>query len=158
MKNSLKVLILGLFFFACGNPCDDIDCGPNGTCVEESESCLCDQYYEGTRCETEVRAKFVGAWSGTGTCGPSTFPLDVNISQALNVNEITINSDDILQNYIMFGMLDENNDIVIPTFMVPFSTNSYDGKIVTLSENSIEMTLNAIVNGDLFTCEYTLSK
>ena len=60
----LKLLLVfcGLSIFACSDPCDDVDCGVNGTCVEGT--CDCDEGYEGTFCETETRAKFLGTYSG----------------------------------------------------------------------------------------------
>ena len=82
MKKLFSTIIFLLFIISCGNPCDDINCGPNGTCVESSESCLCDDYYEGDRCEREVREKYLGTWNSLGVCTSTnnTFMLDLTIT------------------------------------------------------------------------------
>ena len=83
MKYNLLVLLITLFLFSCGNPCDDLDCGLHGTCNEDTESCICDDFYEGEFCETEIRAKFLGDFSGRGMCDynpGSTFDLILSIS------------------------------------------------------------------------------
>ena len=63
MKKSLFIL-LSIFtvFMSCSDPCDDVDCGANGTC--DDGTCLCEDGYEGTSCETEIRAKYLGTYSG----------------------------------------------------------------------------------------------
>lgn len=52
MKLSTLSILCLVLFFACGDPCDDIDCGPNGTCIEGE--CNCDQGYSGVNCEINV--------------------------------------------------------------------------------------------------------
>lgn len=58
MKHLKLFAILGIFsamIYSCDTiPCDDVDCGDNGTCNETDGSCICDQGY---------------AWSDSaGTC------------------------------------------------------------------------------------------
>ncbi len=45
-------LLLVLAFVACGDPCDDVVCGPNGTCVEGD--CLCNDGYSGANCQINI--------------------------------------------------------------------------------------------------------
>lgn len=53
MKYSIYyMLVLSLLVFSCGDPCDDIDCGPNGNCIDGS--CLCDEGYSGVNCQINV--------------------------------------------------------------------------------------------------------
>ena len=65
----MKFFISFLSLFAlvsilsCGDACDDIDCGPNGTCDEGA--CKCFEGYEGEFCELELRERFVGTWTDT---------------------------------------------------------------------------------------------
>lgn len=62
MKNILFLSLFLLMLNACSDPCSDIDCGPNGTCIEGE--CSCDEGYEGMLCDTETRAKYLGLYSG----------------------------------------------------------------------------------------------
>jgi len=54
MKNLLflSLLFLGMVHLGCGDKCDDIECGVNGTCVEGI--CNCDPGYSGENCENNV--------------------------------------------------------------------------------------------------------
>lgn len=163
MKNLIPFLALILFVFSCTeeNPCDTLDCGANGTCNEETAACICDDFYEGDSCELEVRAKFLGEWSGTGVCdyNPSNvFSLDVAITQGVGIDEIRIQSDNILQAFTMSGVLDQDSNISLPEFEAHIGSNLHDGIIEHQSENSLVFTLNAYVNGVKNTCVYTLSK
>ncbi len=48
--------------------CKDVECGANGVCVEGV--CVCDDGYEGTNCDTEERADFIGNYLANETaCG-----------------------------------------------------------------------------------------
>lgn len=163
MKNLIPFIALIIFVFSCGeeNMCETLDCGANGTCDEATEACICDDFYEGNNCELEVRAKFLGEWSGTGVCDynqGNVFNLDVAITQGVEVDEIRIQSDNILQAFTMSGMLDEESNIYLPEFEAHIGSNLHDGEIVHQSENSLVFTLNAYVNGVKNTCVYTLSK
>lgn len=63
------LLALGAFttvtYTAC-NPdeCKDVTCSNNGTCVDGK--CNCPSFYEGTTCQTEVRAKYYNTYMGDG--------------------------------------------------------------------------------------------
>ena len=72
MKNLMKMATLALFagvlsFSSCKtDPCKDITCQNGGVC--ESGLCTCAAGYEGDKCETESRTKFIGTFNGTETC------------------------------------------------------------------------------------------
>ena len=51
------------------DPCDSITCENGGTCNDGT--CDCAAGYEGTNCDTEVRAKFIGSYSGSDACSNS---------------------------------------------------------------------------------------
>jgi hypothetical protein len=69
MRTLILTIFVSLIYFSCSNnACDDLDCGLNGTCNETTESCDCNEFYEGQNCEDEVRSKYLGSWSGTGLC------------------------------------------------------------------------------------------
>jgi len=52
----LKYLLITAFITTlingCGDPCDDVDCGPNGVCVEGN--CVCNDGYSGANCGVNV--------------------------------------------------------------------------------------------------------
>ena len=59
----------------------------------------------------------------------------------------------------MSGMLDDNNNIVIPEFMAHIGSNVYYGSIEDIGAGDFVMTLNAIVNGvEASSCTYTYSQ
>ncbi|MFQ5335084.1 MAG: calcium-binding EGF-like domain-containing protein [Flavobacteriales bacterium] len=68
------MMLAGILFTSnsCKNLCKDVECQNGGTCVEDDGSCDCSGTgYEGTNCETEERAKFLGSWSVTDNCSSS---------------------------------------------------------------------------------------
>jgi hypothetical protein len=75
MKKSLLSFLAGAAIFAVSlssctsDPCKDVNCGTNGTCVEGT--CSCDAGYEGTNCGTEVRTKFLGTYTVAEDCSAS---------------------------------------------------------------------------------------
>ena len=100
--NKLGVLLISFSLFACNDdPCGDI-CGPNGTCDEPSQTCICDTWFEGENCTIENRAKFIGIWSTESSdCidqnGEESLPT-WTIEPLANIDGIRIRSEDILSN------------------------------------------------------------
>lgn len=77
-KFSLLALLLGAslsLFTACteADPCKDVQCGANGTCFEGA--CVCNEGFEGTACDKEWSAKFLGNYGGSDVCGGKTYNL-----------------------------------------------------------------------------------
>ncbi|MCB0517972.1 MAG: hypothetical protein H6577_09320 [Lewinellaceae bacterium] len=80
MKNIIKFPLLFLLAItllnACSGDCDQdtkcigVVCLNGGTC--SGGNCACTTGYEGTSCETEMRAKFLGEWDGTLECNDGT--------------------------------------------------------------------------------------
>jgi len=77
MKNFIKsiafTLAAGAFFASCEqDPCKDVACGTNGTCVEGT--CNCEAGYEkdaANLCNTMQRTKFIHTWSVADNCSRS---------------------------------------------------------------------------------------
>lgn len=89
----LGALFMGVWFTNCGDACDDVNCGANGTCVEGD--CQCDDGYIGTLCDTENRAKFIGTWtSDAWICDGDTEMGTVVISNGSTINELTVTNPD----------------------------------------------------------------
>lgn len=75
---SKKLFLLPLFIFgaflavtttSCGDNCKDVECN-TGTCLDGT--CECGDGFEGTNCEIEWSAKFVGSYLGTDVVTVST--------------------------------------------------------------------------------------
>lgn len=69
----LPAFILGAFLAvtttSCSDKCKDVDCG-TGTCLDGT--CECGDGFEGTNCEIEWSAKFLGSYLGTDVVTAST--------------------------------------------------------------------------------------
>lgn len=71
--------------------CDTIICQNGGTCNEKG-ICICDQCFEGNRCQTQIASKFVGFYEATDNCFPTQKYL-VNIFTSSNgCRELIINN------------------------------------------------------------------
>lgn len=67
--NLLFCFTLVLFSIqSCNDPCDDINCGPNGTCVDGT--CECDPGFLGANCDQTLCDTI--DCGPNGTCNPST--------------------------------------------------------------------------------------
>lgn len=95
-KNLLKFLGLGMLFVvftACpDDPCKDVNCGDNGTCVEGT--CVCDEGYEQDAtgaCTVESREKFAGSWNVVEDCSASVPAAYVTIvANGATIVDVTI--------------------------------------------------------------------
>lgn len=162
----MKIFLQLVFCFSslfllssCSSYCDDVDCGPNGTCNNETEQCDCDAYYEGDNCEREIRERFLGTWTAISTSNPNATPFEVAITDGPTVDAVLIQTEGLLQNWIVVGSLDEDNNVNIPDFLTNFTTNVYSGTIVRIDENTLDYSLTSVLaNGDVFTGVYQLSK
>jgi len=72
--------------------CKATVCAYGGVCNEDG-SCTCQTGYEGERCETVTRSKFLGAWrvieDGT-TSGPGNYATSIEAGN--NIDEVTIHN------------------------------------------------------------------
>ena len=66
MKKLTLFIASALILNSCAkDPCSDVLCLNNGTCLDGT--CLCQDWYEGENCGTEERAKYYGLYTGTLT-------------------------------------------------------------------------------------------
>lgn len=69
----LPAFIFGAFLMttttSCGDKCKDVECN-TGTCLDGT--CECSDGFEGTNCEIEWSAKFLGSYLGTDVVTAST--------------------------------------------------------------------------------------
>lgn len=123
------ILILSLAGFAisgCTDPCRNVDCGPNGTCVEGG-ACLCDTGYEGLDCLTLMKSKFAGDYTLSEVCfttGSNTYDCTISDSTTdmLQLNFTNLYN----RSIILFGTVKANGtEFLIP--MQELNTDSISG-------------------------------
>lgn len=75
----LSIAVIGLA--ACKkDKCKDKNCG-SGSCVDGN--CVCNTGYEGSACDVQVRAKFIGLYQGNLACsGFPSFAMNVTITNS----------------------------------------------------------------------------
>ena len=214
MKTIIKLsfLVLTLFVFACSDPCDDVNCGTNGTCddgtciCEEGYSgancetnicettdcingdcnpitgvCNCSEGYEGLACDTEIRAKYIGTYSGSlESClasipGGASLPVELLIIQAVttgdpgDINNILLNTpnpllmlDDLAFNpgAGIFIIPTTTQALEIPQIPLPVSiTANGNGRFI--DENTLEISLSITFSIPLvpaIQCTITMNK
>jgi len=181
MKTIIKMtfLLFTLFTIGCSDPCDDVNCGTNGTCDEGT--CICKEGFEGELCETEVREKFIGTFSGNlQTClasipGGEAIPSDFLNIQAVtsadpsDINQVLLNTpnpflmlDDVSfnPNSGIFIIPSSTQEIEIPSFPLPININT-NGNGQFIDENTLEITLSITVSIPLvppINCTITMNK
>ena len=125
LTKALAVAALGLFSMAsCTDLCKDVNCN-NGACVEGD--CVCDSGYEGTNCETEIRAAYLGTFNVTETCDSGSDAYAVVISAGSNINDVVINN---LYDagFAVTGTLNANGGV---DFDSSFGTGTVNGSMTT---------------------------
>jgi len=156
-QNLFGLMLFSIFYISCGNPCDDLNCGPNGVCDEATEACICDNWYEGTLCETETRAVFLGSWASTSNCnlGNGVSDPDITITPGLEIDEIIIQSPDILANRAIVANLTSGTAATIVDF--ESGITSFSGSISYADSTTMFMTMD-VVNNEQFQCLYSLTR
>lgn len=68
MKTKLFAMaIAAMSLFASCDKCKKADCQNDATCEKKKGDCVCTDFYEGTKCETEVRKNYYGTFKGTAS-------------------------------------------------------------------------------------------
>lgn len=158
----LPALLLGAFFMftpACGDSdaCKDVDCGTYGTCFDGD--CVCDDGYEigaSGVCDTESRAKFIGNYNVSETCGGPADTYSSGISNGTSVTQVTISN---------FGNsgLNVTANISGDELTVPSTDLVIGGNTVTVSGSGTivgnVLTLNYSASGAVsFSCTAVMTK
>lgn len=165
MLSSL-LLLLG----SCKDPCDDLNCNA-GSCVEGI--CNCDEGYDGTNCESEVRAKYYGTWKGPNMC-TTTFDFIELDSVTLIIAESDQGLDYLSMELAVTGTFDvplpaENAELIGNAFKTGPTMVDIGGSIFTASSDGFfrsdsQMDLDFVVSGEFmnfpisFNCEAVLVK
>lgn len=150
---------MSLLYFSCSeDPCELLDCGANGTCDEITESCICDDFYEGTNCEIETRERFIGNWMSASNCilgSSGNSNPDITIEKGTAIDMITISSPDILSNRIISGTVNSNSNVVIPEFS---QGSTFSGSIDYIDSTKMIMNIDVVTDTEVFNCLYTLTR
>jgi len=154
----LNIFLLSfLFIIGCGDPCDDVACANGSTC--DDGTCLCVDGYEGTLCDTEVRTKFLGTYSGTFTCDDGE-SLDASfvVSEGEGINDLIITTPDIIDEPFM-TTLTGNTFSISQTESEPLLgleiTINIDG---TFTNDQLVINLSTSVLGEMVLCSSTMDK
>ena len=135
--------------------CKDVTCQNGGTC--SGGNCTCVVGYEGTRCETKSRDKFVGVYVGTEACTVGTDNYSITISANSDAIKLTLTN------------LYNNGSPIITAIctMTGANTFSFNGTQLpaisfngtgTLSGNSLTVAYTISDAGASNTCTFTGSK
>ncbi len=149
MKNiiTLGITSILLMLISCADPCKDITCNEVGAC--DDGTCICDAGYEGTNCETEVRTKYLGSFSGLSTCDDGTNPIPFTFTFTANPTDVSIIdiSEPLFFGDIM-GTLNGNvltiDDVVEDEFDIEFSftfTSNDNADLMFINTNTTDNTV-----------------
>jgi hypothetical protein len=149
-KSFLSTLMAGLAvvaftFSSCTtDPCKDVTCDNGGECVDGD--CVCADGYEGTTCQTEQRAKFLGSFSVNEACnsGNYSYNSDVNTS-SVSVSNIVITN---------FG---DYSVSVAATVDANGTSVTIANQTVTISGASATVQGSGQISGNILTITYTIS-
>lgn len=162
MKNLLYLVLTSciLFIGACTDPCDDVDCGPNGTC--DDGTCLCDAAYSGSACEIENRSFLYGTYvEQSFTCSSSTFvpigQLIIAGGNVLDPNEVSVTLQTTNQSYGPFDGVSSDDGTSFQC------TGSFFGTMITFDGSTNvagELEVNIKFDTDTFStdCDYVMVK
>lgn len=75
----IPALAIALGFSAC-NKCKKADCQNNASCEKKEGKCVCTEFYEGDKCENEIRKKYYGKYSGNASIQGTPFTVPVTMS------------------------------------------------------------------------------
>lgn len=162
MKNlfSIKTIataVLGfgmMFNFASctEDVCKDVDCGANGTADGTGTTCVCncETGYEGTTCQTLVRAKYLGSFNGNETCANSTDIYAVTIAAGATDVAVTI-TNLYGAGLITNGTVNAEGGITVPS--QTFGTGTISGS-VTRTGGVTTIAFTITVGGSADACSF----
>lgn len=176
MKKLIQFSICAITFllFSCSDPCDDVDCGTNGTC--DDGTCLCSDGYEGMNCETETRAKYLGTYTGSFSECVEGLGIGAGLPTEFLVASGQVSADPSDINKVVLSIpnpLLMINDISIEaggSFLIPAIIQSVDlglpfpvsitvtGQGMFVDDNTIVVNLQIVTPISTVECEITMIK
>jgi hypothetical protein len=141
----LFVALMGFVGTGCKkDPCKDVTCQNGGVCNDGT--CQCATGYQGTNCETEVRAKFIAVYNAQESStvwGNSNFEIVIS-SSANDVSKV------IISNFYA------SNATVVAT--VSGNSMTIANQTVNSSLGSITVSGSGQLSGNILTLTYTVSQ
>jgi len=155
MKNLISALACFLLLAtSCQDPCDDIQCGANGSC--DDGTCICDTGYEGDLCNTLIIDKYTGTWNSTGfQCDGDTDDLVFVIEQGATITDIQLY--EIEDPEILIKLNYNGTSITIP-FQEFEDGFSVEGSGNINADGSMSLLVNVTEDGFTFVCSGILTK
>lgn len=130
MKSILKSALLasfsltGMLFTSCEeDKCKAIVCANNGVCNSDG-SCTCPAGYEGNKCETVTREKFMGAWNiveDGSLSSPEIYT--ASIQRGVEIDQVIIRNFNNFSNSLVVGKVQGD------TLHIPLQNMEQDGVI-----------------------------
>ncbi|MFT4981064.1 MAG: hypothetical protein ACI9UR_000911 [Bacteroidia bacterium] len=132
--------------------CKDVNCGISGTCLDGA--CICDDGYEGTNCDTEERAEFIGTYNVTESCTSGDFSYSLTVTtSATGVTSIIVTN---------FGDFDVNVNGIVSGNNVTFASQTVGGGTFsgtgTVSGQVLTITYNVTAGSSVDNCTMTCVK
>lgn len=162
MRNIIPYLLFGfvLLVGGCADPCDDVVCQfgncIDGVCPDPCENvncnsgncnegfCDCDEGFEGNMCDTEVRAKYLGTWSGPNECDN-----DIVMLETITL-EITESESNILDITLTITIDAMGQDVEVPSETTTLTGNAFETgpSITDLGGFQVEVSTDGIFRSD----------
>lgn len=144
------------FMFSCSDPCDDVNCGDNGTC--DDGTCLCETGYVGTLCDGKIIDLYTGNWvSDNFLCdGQGQDPVTLVIEEGDSVTEIQFY--DPLEPEFIYNVTYVDSTLMVPSQLVNGVRISGTGTINSDGTMNLTFDLLAVAEGESFTCTGLFSK
>jgi hypothetical protein len=160
VKFSTYAMIIGLpmlILSSCEkDPCEDVTCENSGTPTEDGDNCtcVCGTNYEGTKCETLVRAKFIGSFNGTEACTSGNDTYAVTVTAGSGDGDVIIGN---LYNAGFFVNATVNATGGLTIASQSFGTGTVSGS-ATISGNTLTVTYTVASGGLSDSCTGTYTK
>ena len=153
LQIALSTALLFLFF-ACSDPCADVNCGDNGTCNQGL--CICDEGYEGFNCEAKIIDKFTGTWVSTDfSCDGELEPVTFVFEQGSTITDLRFY--DAEDEEIIISVNYAGNNISIDEQEVDEATVSGSGSLT--DANTFLMFFQIVdEDNDSYSCSGTFTK
>ncbi len=132
--------------------CKDVTCDNGGICVDGT--CVCEDGYEGTNCETEERTEFIGTYNVTEACTSGNYTYSITATTSgTDVTSI------IITNFGDYGVnvsaTVDGDNITIANQTVGGGTFSGTGQI---SGNVLTITYHVIAGASTDDCTMTCTQ
>lgn len=139
--------------FACSDPCDDVNCGDNGSC--DDGTCICETGYEGTNCESLTIDRYTGSWvSSAFQCAGDSDEVNFIIEQGSTITEIQFY--EVSDPEYVFTMEYADDILTIPSQTVDEITVSGSGTLN--ADGTMTLMFDIVDEGEAYSCSGTFSK